>query len=138
MAVEVTSEGFLRAATAIAHSSPRLGTALKNGRLRSTAGGKITLAFPAGDFRGSLLVADKLEVERLLAAELGGKVELAIVEGVQEADAESLADIETRGESARAERVRETTRSSSAVRDAVRILGGTVEEIRLPAERKES
>jgi len=134
---EVTPESFLRAATAILQSSPRLGSALKNGRLRSTAAGKITLAFPAGDFRSSQLVADRAEAEKLLAVELGGPVRLEILEGVLDGDAESPADQEARGESARAERVRETTRSSAAVRDAVRILGGTVEEIRVPAERKE-
>ena len=133
----LTKDTFLQAAAAIARSSPRLGSALKNGRLRSAAGGKIALAFPPGDFRGSQLVADHVEVEKLLAEELGGEVRLEILEGILEGDAESLADQEGRGEAARAERVRETTRSSSAVRDAVRILGGTLEEIRLPSERKE-
>jgi DNA polymerase III gamma/tau subunit len=134
---DVTKDSFLRAAAAILQRSPRLGSALMNGRLRSAAASKITLAFPAGDFRASQLVADHAEVEKLLAVELGGWVRLEILEGVLEGDAESLADQESRGESARAERVRESTRSSAAVRDAVRILGGTVEEIRLPAERKE-
>ncbi len=135
--VALTKESFLQAASAILQNSPRLGSALMNGRLRSVAARKITLAFPAGDFRGSQLVADHAEAEKLLGAELGGPVRLEILEGVLEGDAESPADQESRGESARAERVRETTRSSAAVRDAVRILGGTVEEIRVPAGRKE-
>jgi DNA polymerase-3 subunit gamma/tau len=133
---DVTKDAFQRAATAILRDAPRLGSALKNGRLRSASAGRIGLAFPAGDFRGTQLVADLAEVEKLLAKELGGRVKLEVLEGVLDGDAESLADQESRGEEARAERVREATRSSSAVRDAVRILGGTIEEIRVPAGRK--
>jgi hypothetical protein len=134
---DVTAERFASAVTALSRSSPRLGTALKNGRLRGTSAGKITLAYPPGDFRGAQLSSDRAEVEGLLAQELGGWVSLTVVEGIQPGDAESLAEVESRGDSAKAERARETARSSAAVRDAVRILGGTVEEIRLPSERKE-
>ncbi len=124
--VEVTREDLPagRGATAIARVLHDSAAALKNGRLRldPPAAGS-PWPFPAGDFRGSQLLADKREVEKLLAAELGGQG------GARDRGREfkrrtpnPWPTTETRGETARAERVRETTRSSSAaaVRDAVR------------------
>jgi DNA polymerase III subunit gamma/tau len=127
----VTPQSFAAAAAAVFKQSPRLGTALKNGRLRSLGPGRIALAFPAQDFRASQLLAEKAEVERLLGRELSGAVALELAEGLLENDPPSIAELESQGESARVDRAKEAALSSPAVRDAVRILGGTVEEVRV-------
>ena len=130
-AANITPQTFAAAAAAVFRQSPRLGTALKTGRLRSCATGKVALAFPAQDFRASQLAAEKVEVERLLGRELSGSVTLELLDGLLESDPPSLAETESQGESARIDRAKEVALSSSAVRDAVRILGGTVEEVRI-------
>ncbi len=129
--VALTPEAFARAAAAIFAQAPRLGTALKTGRLRQVAPGRLTLAFPPQDFRASQLVSEKAEVERLLANELGCATALVLVEGVLEADPPSIAERESQGEAARVDRAKEVVLASAAVRDAVRILGGQVEEVRV-------
>ena len=63
---------------------------------------------------------------------------LELVEGFVERDAPSLAQAESTGEAAHTDRIKEAALSSSAVRDALRILGGSVEEIRVLADGKVS
>ena len=75
-------------------------------------------------------------MESLLARELGGTVQLQLVEGFAPTDPPSLAEKESQGEAARLDRVREAALAAPAVRDAVRILGGTVEEVRIAGRSK--
>ncbi|HUB09223.1 MAG TPA: DNA polymerase III subunit gamma/tau [Myxococcales bacterium] len=123
--------------TAVAQS-PRIGTALKNGRLKDLRPGELTLCYPAGDFRAALLAAERGAVEALLAAHFGAPTRLVIREG-EEAGAEpSLAEREARGTAERNAQVKAAALSSDAVKDALRLLGGEVEEVRVldPTGRK--
>ncbi len=118
--------------------SPRIGGALRHGRLRAWKDDEITLAYPPGDFRLALLRSEKADVERLLSEEAGRALRLILVEGeASAADAPSQAEIEGRAEAEKLELLRSTAMQSSAVRDAVRILGGTVDEVRVSTKDRQ-
>jgi DNA polymerase III subunit gamma/tau len=118
--------------------SPRIGGALRHGRLRSWKDDEITLAYPPGDFRLALLRSEKADVERLLSEEAGRALRLILVEGeASAADAPSQAEVEGRAEAEKLELLRSTAMQSSAVRDAVRILGGTVDEVRVSTKDRQ-
>jgi DNA polymerase-3 subunit gamma/tau len=123
-----TAPALIQAAFA---RSPRIGAALRHGRLRTWQEGELTLAYPPGDFRIALLRSEKAEVERLLSEQAGQAVRLVLVEGEAAADTPSQAELEARDEAEKLEQLRTTALQSSAVRDAVRILGGTVDEVRV-------
>jgi DNA polymerase-3 subunit gamma/tau len=116
--------------------SPRIGAALRHGRLRIWRDGELALAYPAGDFRLSLLRSEKAEAERLLTAQAGRPIVLSLLEGETSEDAPSQAEVEARTESARLDQLRVTALESPAVRDAVRILGGTVDEVRVLSKER--
>ncbi|MHB8416864.1 MAG: DNA polymerase III subunit gamma/tau [Myxococcales bacterium] len=123
--------------TALARS-PRIGTALKNGRLKELRPGELTLCYPTGDFRAALLAAERTAVESLLAAHFGAATRLTLREGDDETAETSIAEREARGTAARTEQVKSAALQSDAVKEALRVLGGQVEEIRVldPAGRK--
>ena len=119
--------------------SPRIGTALKNGRLKSIKAGELALAYPQGDFRAALLAAEKNTVDALLTAHFGLSTVLRICEGEEAGTELSIAERETQGTAERTEKVKAAALDSSAVKDALRVLGGQVEEIRVlgdPAANK--
>ncbi len=111
--------------------SPRLGTALKNGRLKSIQVGEVALAYPQGDFRAALLAAEKSSVDALLTAHFGPPTVLRICEGEEAGTELSIAERELQGSAERTEKVKAAALDSSAVKDALRVLGGQVEEIRV-------
>jgi DNA polymerase-3 subunit gamma/tau len=116
---------------AIFARSPRIGAALRHGRVRAWGDGELTIAYPQGDFRFSLLRSEKAETERILAEEVGRPIRLSLLEADVSEDAPSQAEVEARDESARLAEIRASALESPAVRDAVRILGGTVDEVRV-------
>jgi DNA polymerase-3 subunit gamma/tau len=116
---------------AIFARSPRIGAALRHGRVRVWGDGELTIAYPQGDFRFSLLRSEKAETERILAEEAGRPIRLSLLEADVSDDAPSQAEVEARDESARLAEIRASALESPAVRDAVRILGGTVDEVRV-------
>jgi DNA polymerase-3 subunit gamma/tau len=116
---------------AIFARSPRIGAALRHGRVRVWGDGELTIAYPQGDFRFSLLRSEKAETERILAEEAGRPIRLSLLEADVSEDAPSQAEVEARDESARLAEIRASALESPAVRDAVRILGGTVDEVRV-------
>ena len=129
----MTAPALINAAFA---RSPRIGAALRHGRLRSWRDGELVLAYPAGDFRLSLLLSEKVEAERLLTEQAGQPIRLSLLEGAASEDAPSQAELEARDESARVDQLRTSALESSAVRDAVRILGGTVDEVRVLSKER--
>jgi DNA polymerase-3 subunit gamma/tau len=112
--------------------SPRLATALKHGRVRALRAGELTLAYPKGDFRASQLSGERPAVEALLAAHFGAATALKLVE-VSASDPPSIAEREVAASAERAEVLRSSALGSRAVQDALRILGGEVEEVRSAA-----
>jgi hypothetical protein len=127
----ITPESFDRAVQAICQEAPRLGTALKHGCLRAVGPGLVTLAFPAGDFRATQLASERAAAEQLVGSRLGGSVRIELVEGLRDSDVPSLAQRDSQGEGERQDRIRSAALDSPSVRDALRILGGTVEEVRI-------
>ena len=113
--------------------SPRIGTALKNGRLQGIRPGELSLGYPKGDFRAAMLLAERGAAEALLAAHFGAPTALRICEG-EEAGEISLAESEAKGTAERAGRIREEALQSDAVRGALELLGGKVEEVRVLGE----
>jgi hypothetical protein len=83
-----------------------------------------------------LLRSEKAEAEKLLTERAGQPIRLSLLEGTTEADAPSLAEADSRDESARLDQLRVTALESPAVRDAVRILGGTVDEVRVLSKER--
>jgi DNA polymerase-3 subunit gamma/tau len=119
--------------------SPRIGTALKNGRLKSIRVGEVALAYPQGDFRAALLATEKATVDALLTAHFGPPTVLRICEGEEAGTELSIAEREQVGSAERTEKVKAAAMDSAAVKDALRVLGGQVEEIRVlgdPAANK--
>ncbi len=129
-----TTERLAALVAAAIATSPRLGTALKHGRLRALAPGELSLAYPAGDFRAALLVSEKAAIDALLSAHFGEPTVLRLFEGEVAGTEPSLAEREARGAAAHAAAVREAASSSEAVRETLRVLGGTIEEVRVLAD----
>jgi DNA polymerase-3 subunit gamma/tau len=111
--------------------SPRIGTALKNGRLKSIRVGEVALAYPQGDFRAALLAAEKITVDALLTAHFGPPTQLRICEGEEAGSELSIAEREAQGTAERTATVKATALDSAAVKEALRLLGGQVEEVRV-------
>ena len=125
------AERLTRLCDAAAAQSPRLGTALRNGRLTALERGKLTLAFPPGDFRAALLASEQAAAEALLMGFFGVPTKLVILEAEADEGEASVAEREAQGARERSERIRAAALQSEAVREAVRLLGGEVEEIRV-------
>ncbi len=124
---------------AVATRSPRIGTALKNGRLASIAPGELSLGYPKGDFRAALLMGERKEVEALLSGHFGAPTALRIVEHDGAGLPPSIAEREAKATSEREAAVKAAATGSEAVREALRVFGAQVEEVRVlgvPGDRK--
>jgi DNA polymerase-3 subunit gamma/tau len=109
--------------------SPRLGTALKHGRLRTIRPGEVALAYPKADFRAAQLRGERPAIEALLSVHFGVPTSLRLVEA-EPTDPPSIAEQEAAASAERKEGLRSSALGSQAVQDALRIFGGEVEDVR--------
>ncbi|MHB1847358.1 MAG: DNA polymerase III subunit gamma/tau, partial [Deltaproteobacteria bacterium] len=128
------AERLARLCEVLSAESPRLGTALRNGRLQALERGRLTLAFPPGDFRASLLAGERAGVEAVLASFFGAPTRLELTEAADGTGEASVAEREAQGQKAHGDRVRSEALQSEAVKETLRLLGGEVEEIRVLSE----
>jgi hypothetical protein len=128
-------ERWRRAVDAVQRESARLGAALANGRFLGLTADGVRLAFaPEARFhRSSVFGASRSQIEQLLADSLGRPIRLLEETSAAafEAAPKSLAEEATNLRQHRERDVEQRVRQHPSVRAIARVLGGSIEHIRV-------
>src|SRR5262249_15490998 len=129
---EASSDRWRKAVDAVRGALPRLGTSLAFGRLVALKPGEVRLSFPkqAAFHRATVLGSGKQMIEKFLATYFGRETQIGLEESPPEASEAQLSPAEqaAHDRAAYVQQTEESVRNDPAVRSALRLLGGEIEE----------